>query len=55
MVESGGTLANIKLQLWPAYLVVPVGLFIMTVLMVFDLREVKSGKSHLFQEESPTS
>ena len=55
MMETGGTLANIKLQLWPAYLVVPVGLFVMTVLMVFDLREVKSGKSHLFQEGSLTS
>ena len=55
MMETGGTLANIKLQLWHAYLMGPVGLFVLTLLMVFDLREVKSGKSHLFQEGSLTS
>jgi TRAP-type C4-dicarboxylate transport system permease small subunit len=53
-VASGTMLGNVALPLWPAYLVVPVGLFFMTLFMILDLRQVRAGKSHLFQEESPT-
>jgi TRAP-type C4-dicarboxylate transport system permease small subunit len=54
-MESGVTLATVKFPLWPAYLMIPMGLFFMTLLMLFDLRQVKTGKSHLFKEESPPS
>jgi TRAP-type C4-dicarboxylate transport system permease small subunit len=52
---SGGMLGNVPVPLWPAYLMVPVGLFFMTILMVLDLPQVRKGKSHLFKEESPTT
>ena len=54
-LASGGMLGNISIPLWPAYLMVPVCLFFMTLLMVLDLPQVRKGKSHLFQEESPTA
>ncbi len=54
-LASGGMLGNISIPLWPAYLMVPVGFFFMTLLMVLDLPQVRKGKSHLFKEESPTT
>ena len=54
-LASGGMLGNVPLPLWPAYLMVPVGLFFMTLLMVLDLPQVRKGKSRLFKEESPTT
>ncbi len=54
-LASGGMLGNISIPLWLAYLMVPVGFFFMTLLMVLDLPQVRKGKSHLFKEESPTT
>jgi TRAP-type C4-dicarboxylate transport system permease small subunit len=53
-IASGTLLGNVPIPLWPAYVVVPVGLFFMTILLILDLRHVKAGKSRLFVEESPT-
>jgi TRAP-type C4-dicarboxylate transport system permease small subunit len=52
---SGMTIASMNVPVWPAYLLIFVGLFFMTLLMLFDLRQVKAGRSHLFKEESPLS
>ena len=52
---SGDMLGNVHIPLWPAYLMVPVGLFFMTLLIVLDLPQVRKGKSHLFKAESPTN
>jgi TRAP-type C4-dicarboxylate transport system permease small subunit len=41
--------------LGPAYLIVPVGLFFMSLAMLLDIRKVKKGESPLFAEESPTA
>jgi TRAP-type C4-dicarboxylate transport system permease small subunit len=49
------TLSSIAIPQGPAYVLVPVGLFFTTLLMLLDLRKVRSGKSPLFQEESPTA
>ena len=38
--------------LWPAYMVIPVGLLFLSLMMVLDLWQVKKGKSGLFKEES---
>jgi len=54
-MDSGTALGNVNLPLWPAYLMVPIGLFFMTLLMLMDLRQVKTGTSHLFKEETPTA
>jgi TRAP-type C4-dicarboxylate transport system permease small subunit len=54
-LSSGDMLGNVHIPLWPAYLMVPVGLFFMTLLMLLDLPQVRKGKSHLFKEESPTT
>ena len=49
------TLSSIDfIPLSPAYFIVPVGLFFMSLAMLLDLRNVKKGKSSLFMEESPT-
>jgi TRAP-type C4-dicarboxylate transport system permease small subunit len=41
-----------NLPLGPAYIIVVVGLFFMTLWMLLDLWQVKKGKSCLFKEES---
>jgi TRAP-type C4-dicarboxylate transport system permease small subunit len=46
-------LSSIDFPLWPAYVIVPVGLFFMSLLMLLDLRKVKEGGSPLFKDESP--
>jgi TRAP-type C4-dicarboxylate transport system permease small subunit len=42
----------LRLPIWPAYLIVSVGLLFMSLLVFLDLRQVKRGKSALFKEES---
>lgn len=42
------------LPLWPAYLIIPIGLFFTGLAMVVDLRKVRTGKTDLFKEGSPT-
>jgi TRAP-type C4-dicarboxylate transport system permease small subunit len=54
-IGKGTTLGNLNFPLWPAHVVVSVGLFAVTLLMVFDLFRVRSGKSSLFQEDSPAA
>ena len=49
------TLSSLNVPLWPAYALVPAGLFFMSLLMLLDIRKVKEGKSALFTEESPTA
>ena len=39
----------------PAYVIVPVGLFFMSLMMLLDIRKVRKGESSLFSEESPTA
>ena len=43
---------KLKIPVWPAYLVISVGLLFMSLLVFLDLRQVKKGKSGLFKEES---
>ena len=43
------------IPLWPAYVIVPVGLFFMSLAMLLDIRKVRKGQSPLFREESPTA
>jgi TRAP-type C4-dicarboxylate transport system permease small subunit len=42
------TFATLDLPLWPAHLVVAIGLFLTTLMMLLDLREVRRGRSSLF-------
>jgi TRAP-type C4-dicarboxylate transport system permease small subunit len=41
------------IPMWPASLIVPVGLFPMFLLMLLDLGRVRTGRSRMFKEESP--
>lgn len=54
-IASGPTLSSIDFPLGPAFVLVPIGLFFMSLLMLLDIRKVKKGKSPLFREESPTA
>jgi len=40
-----------SLPLWPAYAIVPLGLFFLFLAMLIDLKKVKNGESDLFKEE----
>lgn len=42
------------IPLGPAYMIVPAGLFFMSLAMLLDISKVKKGESSLFAEESPT-
>ena len=44
------TFVTLDLPLWPAHLVVAVGLFLTTLMMLLDLREVRTGRSSLFTD-----
>jgi len=47
------SLSSFDFPLWPAYVFVPVGLFVMSLLMLVDLRKVKTGGAPLFKDDSP--
>ncbi|MGZ3327817.1 MAG: TRAP transporter small permease [Xanthobacteraceae bacterium] len=47
------TLSALPLLVGPAYCLVPLGFFALTVIMLIDLPRVRSGGSHLFREEVP--
>lgn len=44
------TFVTLDLPLWPAHLVLSVGLFLLTLMMLVDLREVRKGRSSLFMD-----
>jgi TRAP-type C4-dicarboxylate transport system permease small subunit len=44
------TFVTLELPLWPAHLVVSAGLFVVTLLMLIDLGEVRKGRSSLFMD-----
>ena len=50
VVELSKTLS---IPVWPAYLIVSLGLLFMGLFVFIDLRRVKKGTSGLFKEESP--
>ena len=43
---------KLSLPLWPAYLIISLGLLLMSLLMLTDIGQVKKGKSSLFKEEA---
>jgi len=43
---------KLSIPVWPAYLMISIGLLFMSLLIFLDLRQVKKGKSGLFKEES---
>jgi TRAP-type C4-dicarboxylate transport system permease small subunit len=43
---------EVSIPLWPAYVIISVGLLFMGLLVLLDLRQVKTGKSGLFKDES---
>jgi TRAP-type C4-dicarboxylate transport system permease small subunit len=45
------TFVTLDLPLWPAHLIVSAGLFVTTLMMAFDLPEVRRGRSRLFTED----
>jgi TRAP-type C4-dicarboxylate transport system permease small subunit len=55
VVGNGTTLSTLEVPLAPAYFLVPLGLAVLVLMMLFDLPRVASGKSRLFKEESPDS
>jgi C4-dicarboxylate transporter DctQ subunit len=50
-IASGTILGTLNYPLWPGYIIVPVGLFFMSLLMLLDLPRMIRGKSSLSKEE----
>jgi TRAP-type C4-dicarboxylate transport system permease small subunit len=50
MFTTGTQLTTVELPIWPAHVVVSAGLFLTTLLMLLDLREVRTGRSPLFAD-----
>jgi TRAP-type C4-dicarboxylate transport system permease small subunit len=56
IIADHTTLSSLDfIPLGPAYVIVPVGLFFMSLAMLLDIRKVRKGESALFREESPTA
>ena len=49
------TFSALPLPIGPAYWLVPLGFFFLTVLLIFDLRRVRTGDSFMFVQDAPTS
>jgi TRAP-type C4-dicarboxylate transport system permease small subunit len=55
VISDHTTLSSLDfIPLGPAYVIVPVSLFFMSLAMLLDIRKVRKGESPLFKEESPT-
>jgi len=54
-IASGTTLSSVPLPLAPAYAIVPVGLFFMSLSILLDIWQVGKGKAPLFSAEAPTA
>jgi len=54
-IGKGTTLGNLDLPLWPAHVIVFVGLLSLTLLMLVDIFRVRHGKGCLFQADSSAS
>jgi len=50
MLATKTTFATLDLPLWPGHLVVAVGLFLTTLMMLIDLGRVRKGRSGLFAD-----
>jgi TRAP-type C4-dicarboxylate transport system permease small subunit len=50
VMRTGTTFVTIEIALWPAYLLVPIGLFLTALMMLLDLPEVRKGRSSLFMD-----
>ena len=48
--RTGTTFVTLDLALWPAHLLVSLGLFLTTLMMLLDLGEVRKGRSSLFMD-----
>ena len=47
------TLSALPIPVGPAYGLVPLGFFALTVLMLADLPRIRSSRSYLFRQEAP--
>ena len=55
VISDHTTLSSLEMiPMGPAYVIVPIGLFFMSLAMLIDIRRVGKGQSSLFREESPT-
>jgi len=50
VLRTGTTFVTMELPLWPAHLVVSIGLFVTTLMMLLDLPEVRRKRSSLFTD-----
>ena len=54
-LDTHMTLSSVDIPMGPAYVIVPVGLFFMSLAMLLDMWKVRKDESPLFQADSPTS
>jgi TRAP-type C4-dicarboxylate transport system permease small subunit len=50
IVRTGTTFTTVDLPMWPAHVAIAVALFVVAVMMLVDLPEVRRGRSSLFRE-----
>jgi TRAP-type C4-dicarboxylate transport system permease small subunit len=51
VMGTGTTFATLDLPLWPAHVIVCLGLFVTSVMLLLDLGQVRKGRSSLFTGE----
>jgi TRAP-type C4-dicarboxylate transport system permease small subunit len=54
-IAQGTLLGTLPLPKWPGMVFILLGLFLLSLLLLFDLPRVQKGKSSLFRETSPTA
>jgi TRAP-type C4-dicarboxylate transport system permease small subunit len=53
VLSTNTTFVTVDFPLWPAHLLVCLGLFLTALMMLLDLRAVRQGRSSLFKDSSP--
>jgi TRAP-type C4-dicarboxylate transport system permease small subunit len=50
IMSTGTMFTTLDLPQWPGHLVVSIGLFLTTLMMLLDLGQVRQGRSPLFRD-----
>jgi TRAP-type C4-dicarboxylate transport system permease small subunit len=50
MFTTGTLFTTVELPIWPGHALVTLGLFVVALMMLRDLREVRTGRSSLFRD-----
>jgi TRAP-type C4-dicarboxylate transport system permease small subunit len=55
VLADATALSTLPIKIGPAHFMVPLGLLVVLIVMILDAPKAGSGKSHLFNQDSPSA